>query len=69
MEADNSSDFDSAGEESAHYCSVSEAVKLITHPFEGDKRKLREFIENVDIWTCSIPRDGDGIQWIRLSGC
>ena len=24
-------------------------MKLITHPFDGDKRKLREFIENVDL--------------------
>jgi hypothetical protein len=23
-------------------------MKLIAHPFDGDKRKLREFIENVD---------------------
>jgi len=28
---------------------VAEAMKLITHPFEGNKRKLREFIENVDV--------------------
>ena len=24
-------------------------MKLITHPFDGDKRRLREFIENVDV--------------------
>jgi len=24
-------------------------MKLITHFFDGDKRKLREFIENVDV--------------------
>lgn len=24
-------------------------MKLIAHPFDGDKRKLREFIENVDV--------------------
>jgi hypothetical protein len=28
---------------------VAEAMKLITHPFDGDKRKSREFIENVDV--------------------
>jgi hypothetical protein len=28
---------------------MSEAMKLITHPFDGDKRGLREFIENVDV--------------------
>jgi hypothetical protein len=28
---------------------VAEAMKLITHPFDGDKRRLREFIENVDV--------------------
>lgn len=24
-------------------------MKLIAHPFDGDKRKLREFIENLDV--------------------
>jgi hypothetical protein len=24
-------------------------MKLITHPFDGDKKRLREFIENVDV--------------------
>ena len=24
-------------------------MKLIAHPFDGDKRKLREFVENVDV--------------------
>ena len=24
-------------------------MKLITHPFDGDKRRLREFIENVNV--------------------
>jgi hypothetical protein len=23
-----------------HYCSVAEAMKLITHPFDGDKKRL-----------------------------
>jgi hypothetical protein len=31
------------------YCSVAEAMKQITHPFDGDKKRLREFIENVDV--------------------
>jgi hypothetical protein len=31
------------------YCSVGEAMKLIAHPFNGDKRRLREFIQNVDV--------------------
>lgn len=30
------------------YCKVSEAIKLVTCTFEGDKHKLREFIDNVD---------------------
>jgi hypothetical protein len=52
MEADNSSNtFD----DTAHYCSIGEAIKLIAHTFDGDKRWLREFIENVDVvlnwWT------------------
>jgi len=41
----------SEGYESAYvtpHCIVAEAMKLISHPFYGDKRKLREFIENVD---------------------
>jgi len=46
MEADNGSDL---SEDATRYCSTAEAMKLITHPFDGDKRKLREFIENVDV--------------------
>ena len=48
MEADHGSE----SSESAyvtHHCSVTDAMKLIPHPFDGDKRKLREFIENVDV--------------------
>ena len=48
MEADHSSDTSDASY-STHYCSVAEAMKLLTHPFDGDKKKLREFIENVDV--------------------
>jgi len=48
MEPDHSSDTSEASY-STHYCSVAEAMKLITHPFDGDKKKLREFIENVDV--------------------
>ena len=33
----------------APYCSVAEAIKLISHPFDGDKRRLWEFIDNVDV--------------------
>jgi hypothetical protein len=36
-------------EDKTHYCSIGEAIKLITHPFDIDKKRLREFIENVDI--------------------
>jgi hypothetical protein len=46
MEADNVSDL---SEDNTRYCSIGEAMKLITYPFDGDKRKLREFIENVDV--------------------
>jgi len=46
MEPDNSSD---VSDNNVHYCSIGEAMKLIAHPFDGDKRKLREFIENVDV--------------------
>ena len=29
------------------YCSISDAVKLINQQFYGDKRKLKQFVENV----------------------
>jgi len=45
MHAENSDLADNA----LHFCSMTEAMKLITHPFDGDKRKLREFIENVPV--------------------
>jgi hypothetical protein len=45
MEADNCSDMS----DTTQYCSIGEAMKLIAYPFDGDKRKLREFIENVDV--------------------
>jgi len=48
MEADHSSE-DSEASYSTHYCSVAEAMKLIAHPFDGNKTKLREFIENVAV--------------------
>lgn len=46
MDADSGSD---VSEDTPRYCSISEAMKLITHPFDGDKKRLREFIENVDV--------------------
>ena len=46
MEPDKSSE---VSDDTTHYCSISEAMKLIAHHFDGDKRKLREFIENVDV--------------------
>jgi hypothetical protein len=49
MEAYNHSDIRSAADDGMHYCSIAEAMKLVTYPFDGDKRKLREFIENVDV--------------------
>jgi hypothetical protein len=48
MEPDRTSD-DSESAYETHYCSVAEAMKLITHPFDGDKKRLREFIENADV--------------------
>jgi hypothetical protein len=30
-----------------HYCSISEAMKVINMPFDGDRRKLKEFTDNV----------------------
>ena len=46
MQADNRSNM---SEDTTQYCSIGEAVKLIVHPFDCDKRQLREFIENVDV--------------------
>ena len=46
MEVDNSSD---SSEDTTQYFRIGEAMKLIAHPFDSDKRKLREFIENVDV--------------------
>jgi hypothetical protein len=61
-EADNSSKISSADGDSTHYCSISEAMKLVTHPFDGDKRKLREFIENVDVvFELVNPRQHDAL--------
>jgi hypothetical protein len=48
MEPDRSSE-DSETMYDTHHCSIAEAMKLITHPFDGGKRWLREFIENVDV--------------------
>jgi hypothetical protein len=42
-----SEDSDTAND--THYCSMAEVMKLITHPFDGDKKRLREFVENVDV--------------------
>ena len=36
MEADNSSDVSECSY-STHYCSVAKTMKLIAHPFDGDK--------------------------------
>ena len=38
MEPDNSSE---VSDVTIHYCSIREAMKVIAHPFDGDKRKQR----------------------------
>ena len=48
MEADPGSE-SSASSDMTQYCSVTEAMKFITHSFDGNKQKLREFIETVDV--------------------
>jgi hypothetical protein len=48
MEPDHASE-DSDTVYDTHHCSVTETMKLITYPFDGDKKRLREFIENVDV--------------------
>ena len=42
MEPDRSSE-DSETAYDTHQCSVADAVKLITQPFDGEKRRLHEF--------------------------
>jgi hypothetical protein len=48
MEPDRSSE-DSETAYDTHQCSVADAVKLITQPFDGEKRRLHEFTWNVDV--------------------
>jgi hypothetical protein len=35
------------GSRSDRYCTIAEATKLINQPFDGDRKKLKEFIDNV----------------------
>jgi hypothetical protein len=49
MESDDKGDTGSAADDGMHYCSVTVAMKLITHPSDGNKKWLKEFIENVDV--------------------
>ncbi|XP_046393726.1 uncharacterized protein LOC124161448 [Ischnura elegans] len=35
--------------ENGDYCSIAEAMKIVSQPFDGNKSKLREFVENVDV--------------------
>lgn len=48
MEVDHVSDYSHTTYDT-HYCSIAESVRLITHPFDRDKKWLWEFIENVDV--------------------
>jgi hypothetical protein len=36
-----------AGSSVGQYCGILEAMKLINTPFDGDRRKLKEFVNNV----------------------
>jgi hypothetical protein len=49
VEADNKSDISCAADNGMHYCSVTGEMKLITHPFDSDRKRLMEFIGNVDV--------------------
>ena len=63
MLADNSSD---VSEDTTRYCSTGEVMKLIAHPFDGDKRKLREFIENVDmVFELVHPSKHDVLKFVK----
>jgi hypothetical protein len=35
-----------SGDRDDNYCSITEAMKLVSQPFDGDKKNLREFIDN-----------------------
>jgi hypothetical protein len=48
MDAENSSDINSAADDGRHYCSVTEALRLITQLFDGYK-KVKEFVGNEDV--------------------
>jgi hypothetical protein len=48
MELDHASE-DSDTAYDTYHCSIAEVMKLITHPFDRNKKTLREFIENVDV--------------------
>jgi len=48
MKVDHVNDYSDTAYDT-HYCSIAEAVKLITQPFDGDKKWLWEFIDNVDV--------------------
>ena len=63
MEADNGSD---SFEGTTQYCSIGEAMKLIPHPFDGDKKKLRKFIENVDVvFELVFPAKHDLLKFVK----
>ncbi|PNF15010.1 hypothetical protein B7P43_G17949 [Cryptotermes secundus] len=42
-----------------HYCGVAEAMKLISHPFDGDKKSSKELIQNVDMAFLFNARQGN----------
>jgi hypothetical protein len=48
VEADHTTEVSKASYR-MQYCSVAEAMKLITHPLDGDVKKLREFTQKVDV--------------------
>lgn len=41
MKADNYSNVSSAADDGRHHCSIAGAMKLVTHPFGGDKKIKR----------------------------
>jgi hypothetical protein len=41
------------------YCSITQAMTLVYQPFDGNKRKLKEYIDNVTTLVLFIPEENE----------
>ena len=64
MEADHSSESSESAYDT-HHCIVAEAMKLISHPFDGDKRRLRESVENVVAFELGHPNKHEILKFVK----